>query len=86
VIYFDAFTPGFAQGGGDAFLVFTRRSDGVDSQRNPIVDDFILFGRVRIRWAVENQVYAEIFGGAFGPSFTRDEYTRCLYFWASTRS
>jgi hypothetical protein len=48
-----------AQRSRDAFLVLTRGGDGIHAQRDPILDDFVLFRRIGIRRPVEEQLYAQ---------------------------
>ena len=69
-----------AQGGGDALLVFGRDGDHVHAERDPVLDDFVLLGRIRVGRAVEEQFDAEFLGGLVGAVLAGDEVGVALGF------
>lgn len=71
--YLDALLLRFAQGGGNAFLVFSRDRDDVHAEGNPVFNDFILLGCVGIGGPVEQQFNAEFLGRLFRADFAGDE-------------
>ena len=71
---------GFAQCGGNALFVFRGNRDDIDAERDPIFDDFILFGRITVGGAIKESLKTQFLGRAVGAMFARDEVRVALGF------
>src|SRR5262249_48165376 len=70
---FNAFLFGFAKSSGDAFFVFASGGDGIDTESDPVLDNFVLFGWIGISWTVKEEFDTEFFGGFVRALFAGDK-------------
>ena len=65
---------------GNAFSIFTGNSHDINTQSDPVFDNFILSGRIGVGWAVKKQLHAELLDSLARPLLACYEIAVALAF------